>query len=566
MTTQGLVSLIGAGPGDPGLITVKGLQRLQAADVVIYDYLANAELLEACRDDVELIYVGKQAGRHTLSQDEINALLVEHGRSGKRVVRLKGGDPYIFGRGGEEADVLQQAGIAWEVVPGITAGVAAPAYAGIPVTHRELASSVAFITGHEDPTKPETAINWQQLATAIDTLVFYMGVGNLPEIAGKLIANGRDPHTPVAVIRWGTKPQQEVVTGTLATIAATVAAAGLKPPAITVVGDVVRLRERLRWFDNRPLQGKRIIVTRAREQASALSERLREAGAAPIEYPVIAFAPPEDWTPLDQALAKLDEYQWIIFTSVNGVRFLVERMRAFDMSPALLHHHRIGAIGPATAKELESVGLHATFVPSEFVAEAVIEQIGDVAGQRILLPRADLAREALADGLTAKGAQVDNVVAYRTVLGMEEPRTKNKGHGRTKNQEPRTKGTEAQSTKPNGTTGQENNGTTGQENNGAQSEGDPVVQMLRDGQIDAVTFTSSSTVKNFFARLEQSGMSGDEARTLLASVTVAAIGPITARTARDFGLNVAIEAERYTIDGLMSALIEAFGTLDLARG
>jgi uroporphyrinogen III methyltransferase / synthase len=556
MTTQGLVSLIGAGPGDPGLITVKGFQRLQAADVVIYDYLANAELLEACRDDVELIYVGKQAGRHTLSQDEINALLVEHGRSGKRVARLKGGDPYIFGRGGEEADVLQQAGIAWEVVPGITAGVAAPAYAGIPVTHRELASSVAFITGHEDPTKPETAINWQQLATAIDTLVFYMGVGNLPEIAGKLIANGRDPHTPVAVIRWGTKPQQEVVTGTLATIAATVAAAGLKPPAITVVGDVVRLRERLRWFDNRPLQGKRIIVTRAREQASALSERLREAGAAPIEYPVIAFAPPEDWTPLDQALAKLDEYQWIIFTSVNGVRFLVERMRAFDMSPALLHHHRIGAIGPATAKELESVGLHATFVPSEFVAEAVIEQIGDVAGQRILLPRADLAREALADGLTAKGAQVDNVVAYRTVLGTEEQRTKN--NGTTGQENNATTATEEQRTT--------NNGTTGQENNGTQSEGDPVVRMLRDGQIDAVTFTSSSTVKNFFARLEQSGMSGDEAHTLLASVTVAAIGPITARTARDFGLNVAIEAERYTIDGLMSALIEAFGTLDLARG
>jgi uroporphyrinogen III methyltransferase/synthase len=529
MTIAGLVSLIGAGPGDPDLITVKGLQRLQQADVVIYDYLANAELLQHCRADAELIYVGKQAGRHTLSQDEINGLLLEHGQAGKRVARLKGGDPYIFGRGGEEADVLQQAGIAWEVVPGITAGVAAPAYAGIPVTQRGLASSVAFITGHEDPTKPETAIDWQRLATAIDTLVFYMGVGNLPEITEKLIGNGRPPETPVAVIRWGTKPEQEVVVGTLQTIAAIVANARLKPPAITVVGDVVRLRERLRWFDNRPLWGKRIVVTRAREQASALSERLRAAGAQPIEYPVIAFAPPVDWRPLDQALAKLDEYNWLIFTSVNGVRFVVERMRTLGMQPTLLHHHRIGAIGPATARELEKAGLRAMFVPTEFVAEAVIEQIGDVTGQRILLPRADIAREALADGLEAKGAQVDNVVAYRTVLGT----------GGAPRAETRDQSTEhrAQSTEH-------------------REHSDSVVQMLRAGVIDAVTFTSSSTVKNFFARLEQSGVTNDEARTLLEPVTIAAIGPITAQTARDYRLNVTIEAEKYTIDGLVAALVE----------
>ena len=541
MTTDGLVSLIGAGPGDPDLITVKGFKRLQQADVVIYDYLANAALLEHCRADAELIYVGKQAGRHTLPQDEINALLLEHGRMGKHVARLKGGDPYIFGRGGEEADVLQQAGIPWEVIPGITAGVAAPAYAGIPVTHREVASSVAFITGHEDPTKPETALNWSTLATAIDTLVFYMGVGNLPEIAAKLIANGRRPNTPAAVIRWGTKPEQEVVTGTLETIAATVAAAGLKPPAITVVGDVVRLRERLRWFDNRPLWGKRIVVTRAREQASALSERLREAGAQPIEYPVIAFAPPLDWTPLDQALAKLDEYRWVIFTSVNGVRFMLERMAALGMQPRLLHHHQIGAIGPATARELEQVGLRATFVPTEFVAEAVIEQIGDVAGQHILLPRADIAREALVAGLQAKGAHVDNVVAYRTVLGTGDEEQQNEE--------------------------QRNNGTTEQRNNelgverqgaGLEAENDSVVRMLRAGKIDAVTFTSSSTVKNFFARLEQSGVATDEARMLLEPVLIAAIGPITAQTAREFSLNVAIEAERYTIDGLMTALVKVF--------
>jgi len=506
---KGFVSLIGAGPGDPDLITVKGMQRLQQADVVIYDYLANAELLNYCRADVEKIYVGKQAGRHTLTQDEINALLVEHGKREKRVVRLKGGDPYIFGRGGEEADVLEQAGVRWEVVPGITAGVAAPAYAGIPVTHRNVASSVAFITGHEDPTKPETAIDWTHLATGVDTLVFYMGVGNLPEIAARLIENGRSADTPVAVVRWGTKPEQETVTGTLTTIAEDVKRANLKPPAITVVGDVVRLRERLRWFDNKPLFGKRIVVTRAREQASALSEQLRDAGAVPIEYPVIAFAPPADWAPLDGALRELDGYDWVIFTSVNGVRYVMERMQVLRVDVTKLDNKKLGAIGPATAAELEQAGLRAQFVPGEFVAEAVIEQIGDVQGQRILLPRADIAREVLVDGLQAKGAMVDNVVAYRTVLG--------------------------------------------------EAPGD-VVGMLRNQQIDAVTFTSSSTVKNFFARLEQSGVDNDTARDLLASVTVAAIGPITAQTARDYGLNVAIEADKYTIDGLVSALVEAFGS------
>ncbi len=509
--SAGFVSLVGAGPGDPGLITVKGMQRLQQADVVVYDYLANPDLLNYCPNGAERIYVGKQANRHTLTQDEINALLIEHGRT-KRVVRLKGGDPYIFGRGGEEADILQQAGIAWEVVPGISSGVAAPAYAGIPVTHRELASSVAFITGHEDPAKPQTAINWSSLATAVDTLVFYMGVGNLPEIAEKLVSNGRSADTPVAVIRWGTKPEQEVVTASLGTIAEAVVRVGLKPPAITVVGEVVRLREKLGDLMQRaldqppPLTGQRIVVTRAREQASALSAQLLAAGAEPIEYPVIGFAPPDDWEPLDRALVALGGYDWVIFTSVNGVRFVLERMRDLGIDTAELTCPSVGAIGPATAAELEQAGIRPTFVPSEFVAEAVIAQIGDVAGQRLLLPRADIAREALVEGLEAKGATVDNVVAYRTVLGDAET---------------------------------------------------DVVQQLRERRIDAVTFTSSSTVRNFFSRLEQSGLPNREARALLEDVTIAAIGPITARTARDYGLTVAIEADRYTIDGLVGALIEA---------
>jgi uroporphyrinogen III methyltransferase / synthase len=513
---NGFVSLVGAGPGDPDLLTIKGMRRLQEADVVIYDYLANDVLLGYCRPDAERIYVGKQAKRHTLSQDEINALLVEHGRT-KRVVRLKGGDPYIFGRGGEEADVLQGAGIAWEVVPGITAGVAAPAYAGIPVTQRNVASSVAFITGHEDPTKPETAIDWTHLATGVDTLVFYMGVGNLPEIAARLIENGRSDQTPVAVIRWGTKPDQQTVTGTLQSIAGEIERVGLKPPAITVVGEVVSLRPRLRWFDNGPLWGKRIVVTRAREQASALSERLRAAGAEPIEYPVIAFAPPDDWSLLDRALREIDGYDWVIFTSVNGVRYTLDRMRDLGVDPQRLNGLKLAAIGPATAAALQDAGLRASFVPNEFVAEAVLAQIGDVSADRILLPRADIARELLADGLEAKGATVDNVVAYRTVLGT--------GEARTENQEPGS---------------------------------DRVVGLLRDRGIDAVTFTSSSTVKNFFARLDQSGVTNDEARDLLHRVTIAAIGPITANTAREFGLHVAIEAEKYTIDGLMDALIEVF--------
>jgi uroporphyrinogen III methyltransferase/synthase len=505
---QGLVSLVGAGPGDPDLITVKGTRRLQQADAVVYDYLANDELLAYCPPSAARHYVGKQAGSHSMSQDDINNLLVELGRQGKRVVRLKGGDPFIFGRGGEEAEALEAAGVPWEVVPGISSGVAAPAYAGIPVTHRDWASSVVFVTGHEDPTRDTTRVDWQGLGRATGTIVLYMGVGNLGEIAARLVAGGRSPSTPVAAIRWGTLGRQETVVGTLATIVDDVAAAKLKPPAVVVIGDVVRLRDKLRWFDSRPLWGKRVVVTRAREQASALGDRLRELGAEPIEYPVIAFAPPADFQALDDAIAHLSRYDWVIFTSVNGVRFFSERLVSAGLGPDTLAGVRIGAIGPATAEAALAAGLQPSFVPDEFVAEAVVEQIGAVAGRRVLLPRADIAREALAAGLEAKGAMVDNVVAYRTVLG--------------------------------------------------EAEAD-VARLLRDHQIDAVTFTSSSTVKNFFARLEQSGMPNDEARALLEGVTVAAIGPITARTARDYGLDVMIEAEKYTIDGLVDALVQALG-------
>jgi uroporphyrinogen III methyltransferase/synthase len=392
-------------------------------------------------------------------------------------------------------------------VPGITSGIAAPAYAGIPVTHRDWASSVVFVTGHEDPAREEARVDWQALGRGSDTIVLYMGVGNLSNIARLLIEGGRSPATPVALVRWGTVPAQVSLVGTLGTIAEDAAAAGLKPPAIAVIGEVVRLRERLRWFDARPLWGKRIVVTRAREQASALSERLRELGAEPLEYPVIAFAPAEDRRPLEDAIAHLRDYDWIIFTSANGVRFFFERLRAAGLTAAALDGMRAGAIGPATAEALRSAGLEPAFVPDEFVGEAVIAQIGEVAGKRILLPRADIAREALATGLEAKGAQVDQVVAYRTVLG--EPKS-------------------------------------------------DIAGLLREGRIDAVTFTSSSTVKNFFAQLEASGLNPDEARKLLKNVTLAAIGPITAHTAGEFGLEVDVEAEQYTIDGLVDALLQAW--------
>ncbi len=500
---SGFVSLVGAGPGDPGLITVKAVERLKSCDVVVYDYLANSALLDYCPPQAERVFVGKQAGAHTLTQEEITALLVALGERGHRVVRLKGGDPYIFGRGAEEAAALELAGVTWEVIPGISAGVAVPAYAGIPVTHRDHASSVAMITGHEDPSRPKSRIDWAGLAHGADTLVFFMGVGNLAEISQQLIAAGRAPSTPVAVIRWGTLPNQQTVTATLADIAPAVAEAGLKPPAITVVGEVVRLRESLRWFDNRPLWGRRIIVTRAREQASDLAARLRDLGAEPLEYPVIAFAPPAECGPLDEAIVNIGRYSWLVFTSPNAVTWFMQRLRGIGQSMTALAGVQIAAIGPATAAQVEVEHLTTSFVPTAAVAEAILDEIGDVAGQRILLPHADLAREALAEGLILRGAQVDSVVTYRTVLGA-----------------------------------------------GASD----VAAQLRAGKVDAVTFTSSSTVTNFFARLALDGIAAPEARQLLAPVAVVAIGPITAATARDLGLTVAIEAAEYTVDGLVAAL------------
>lgn len=511
---RGCVFLIGAGPGDPGLITIKGLEALRQAEVVVYDYLANTELLKETRPDAELIYVGKRAGQHTLPQEEINQLLVKKARAGKTVARLKGGDPFVFGRGGEEAMALAAARVPFEVIPGVTSAVAAPAYAGIPVTQRGLASSFAVVTGHEDPTRAESAIDWHHLARGVDTLIFLMGVGNLPEIVARLVEHGRPPETPAALVCWGTTPRQETVAGTLADVVEKVKAAGLRPPAVAVIGRVVNLREHLRWYDRKPLFGKRVLVTRSREQASVLSRRLRELGAEPVELPTVAFKPPDDYSPLDAAIQRIQQYDWTIFTSANGVRAFMERLWTLGRDARSLARVRLAAIGPATATALEQCRLRADYMPDQYVAEAMAAGLGDVRGQRILLPRADSARPALALALREAGAMVDEVTAYRTVL-RDQASEVSEDFGSLS--------------------------TTSQN----------VRQMLAENQIDVVTFTSSSTVRNLVALL------GDAEP--LRGALIACIGPITAGTAREMGLRVDMVAEEYTVDGLIEVLIREVG-------
>jgi uroporphyrinogen III methyltransferase/synthase len=504
-----VIYLVGSGPGDTGLFTVKGVRCLEEADAVVYDRLAPEALLKHARPEAERIYVGKRPGNPTMSQEEINGLLVELGRAGKTVVRLKGGDPYIFGRGGEEALALIEAGLPFEVVPGVTSGVAAPAYAGIPVTHRNVSTSVAFVTGHEDPTKGRSDVDWARTANGADTLVLYMGVGRLKEISTELVAAGRSPETPVACVRWGTIPEQRTVTGTLEDIAERVAEAGLKPPAITVVGEVVSLREAgLGWYERRPLFGRRVVVTRARAQAGELSVELERLGAEVYEFPTIEIRAPEDFGPLDAAIRDLDSFGWIVFTSVNGVESFLERLHHHGLDlRALPRRARIAAIGPATAEKIEEVGLRVDVVPKEYRAEALIEALeGDsLAGERVLIPRARVAREILPEKLREAGAEVIVPPAYESV-----PSSKGK---------------------------------------------DELARRLEAGGIDCVTFTASSTVENFVG-----AFGAAETARLLAGTRVACIGPITAETARKHGLSVDAEAEEYTIPGLVAAVVDLFAT------
>ena len=405
------VYLVGAGPGDPGLLTARALELIAAADVIVYDRLIPASALDGARAEATLVYAGKEGGGESMPQAEISRLLVAHGSLGATVVRLKGGDPFVFGRGGEEASALREAGVAFEVVPGVTAGVAGPAYAGIPVTHRDAASAVAFVTGHEDPDKPSSALDWEALARFPGTLVFYMGVRQLRSIAASLVACGRDAAEPAAVVERGTLPGQRVVAGSLGTIADEAAAGGVRAPAVVVVGEVVRLRERLDWFGVvRPLGGLTVAVTRARAQASALADRLRRLGAAVVEAPAIRIVP------LDGPAMSISGYDLICLTSPNGVRILFERLLAAGGDARVLAGARVAAIGPGTASALRSHGVVADVVPPErFVAEGMVEALAGVPVSRALVARAAEARDVLVEALRARGAAVDVVALYETV-------------------------------------------------------------------------------------------------------------------------------------------------------
>ena len=502
---RGRVYLVGAGPGDPGLITLKGKECIEQADVVVYDYLAASELLGYAGKDAELIYVGKKGGDHTLAQDGINALLVEKASQGLVVTRLKGGDPFIFGRGGEEVEVLVEAGIAFEVVPGVTSAVAAPAYAGIPLTHRKFTSTVAFVTGHEDPHKESSNIDWQSLASGIGTLVFFMGVRNLEHITTQLMRHGMAANKPAALVGWGTTPRQRTVTGTLGTLTAIAAKAGMTPPALIVIGDVVGLRERMKWFERRPLLGKQIVVTRARKQASGFLKMLSNAGAECLECPTIEVVPPPSWDALDKAISRLSDYDWLIFTSVNGVSFFFERLFGSDRDSRALQHIHVAAIGPATAQRLMDFGIRCDIIPENYRAESVVAAFEGipVSGKKILLPRAKDARSILPEALTRMGALVDDVTAYVTEIADHNVET--------------------------------------------------MLTRLENGEIDCLTFTSSSTVRNFKLLLPP-----DKFDALVKKTRVACIGPITAETAESLGFGVDIVASEYTIPGLYAAMVDYF--------
>ncbi|HIY82490.1 uroporphyrinogen-III C-methyltransferase [Rubneribacter sp.] len=511
------VHLVGAGPGDPGLFTVAGAALVARADVIVYDYLANPALLEGAKPSAERLYVGKRGFSAHVAQDEINALLVEkarelEARGGGVLVRLKGGDPFVFGRGGEEALALADAGIACSVVPGVTSGVAAPAFAGIPVTHRGLASSVAFVTGNEDPAKAETAIDWEGVARGADTLCFYMGVRNLPTVARRLMEAGRAADTPVALVRWGTMPGQEVLEGTLSNIAERARAEGFQAPAVIVVGQVAGLRARLAWYAPGPLAGTAVAVTRARTQVSGLAAQLRGLGASVLEVPAIDVVPPPSYEEADAAIARITGYRFAVFTSANGVEGFFARLGRAGLDARALACARIAAIGPATAAALAARGVRADFVPVEHRAEAVAEclvEAGLASGDWVLIPRALEARDVLPAMLRARGARVSVAPVYRTVPPA------------------------------------------------LRSVEDALSRILA-GEADVVTLTSSSTARNFvrLVRARLGCASDAEAVAALpAGLSFCSIGPITSDTARGLGLPVAAQADAYTAAGLVDALV-----------
>ncbi|MHA6485164.1 uroporphyrinogen-III C-methyltransferase [Paenibacillus sp. strain BS8-2] len=504
---KGKVYLVGAGPGDPKLITVRGKECLERCDVVVYDRLASPRLLRHVRPGAEFIYVGKLPDRHTMKQEEINQLLVDLALAGKTVTRLKGGDPTIFGRVGEEAELLYDNGVEFEIVPGITSAIAVPAYAGIPVTHRDLASSLSIVTGHESPDKLDRSIHWDKVTNATGTLLFLMGVAKIGYIAEQLIRHGKAATTPVALVRWGTRVEQRTIVGTLETIEAKVIAANFQPPAVIIVGEVVLQRDKLRWYERKPLFGTRVLVTRARAQASELSEQIEELGGEPCEFPVIDIREPAGVAEMDHLREKLSaagSYQWLIFTSVNGVHYFFRWLRRFNLDIRSFSEARIVAVGPKTAEALENRGLQVEELPVKFHAESLLERVEGWMrpGDKALLPRGDLAREVMPRLLRERGIEVDEIDVYETVL--------------------------------------------------ADTQDDYVLEWLKEKAIHMITFTSSSTVTNLLTILQNSGI--EDPVAALAGIPIASIGPITSETVRQAGLQVTIEAEEATIDRLIDAV------------
>ncbi|MBI5740912.1 MAG: uroporphyrinogen-III C-methyltransferase [Nitrospirae bacterium] len=515
----GKVYIVGAGPGDISLLTVKGLKCLQKAEVVVYDFHLNAQVLNYISGDAEFIYAGKRGGQHTMTQDEINRTLVEKAKEGKMICRLKGGDPFVFGRGGEEAETLAGEGIEFEIVPGVSSAIAAPAYAGIPLTHRLYSSSLAIVPGYEDADKKESSIDWAKLATGVGTIVFLMTVKNISVVRQKLIENGRSPETPVAVIRWGTRADQTTIVGNLDNIPSLVQENHIKPPAVMVVGDVVKLRDKLKWFENKPLFGQRILITR--EHSSGF-EQLEEMGAEIIEFHTLKIVPPEDWTEMDKAIDKIASYNWLILTSANGVKFFFRRLFERGTDIRDLKGVKICAVGSKTAAAISNYGIKVDLVPEEFNAEGLIRAIEQksrraeernektsellnccasaLKGVKFLLARAEVGREILPEKIRELGGEIDVVTAYRAV-------------------------------KP-------------------DLHGKRIKRFLKEGKITIATFTSAATFNNFM------DIAGEDADGLLKDVAIAVIGPVTARAVEKAGLKVGIMPREATIEAMVNEIIQ----------
>jgi uroporphyrinogen III methyltransferase/synthase len=493
---KGIVYLVGAGPGDHRLITLRGLECIQDADVIIYDRLANPVLLNHADQDAELIYVGKLPERHSMKQDEINELLVEKASTGKKVVRLKGGDPFVFGRGGEEAEFLRDRGIDFEIVPGISSAIAAPAYAGIPLTHRDMASSFAVITGHSAESKGEF-----NLASGCDTLVFLMGMGNLPKIVSNLLKQGRDPHEPVALIQWGTVVEQRCLMGELSNIVKKAEIGNFSSPAVIVIGKVASLSDKLSWFTGKPLSGKRVMITRPSHQAKGVTKLIQQLGGEPWEFPTIEIAPPSDSSTVDNTIMRIEEYSWLVFTSMNGVKAFFDRMVYLGKDIRCMKGIHISAIGAKTEEKLKKMGLFCDYIPKKYTSEELVKGLMLKLNQedKILIPRAENAPDVFSE-LRDNDLEVDEIPVYRTITGGGNIHLARK--------------------------------------------------LLKDRKIHILTFTSASTVTNFVDM-----MGTDDLDELLKGVVVSCIGPVTARKAQELGLPVHVVADKHTIEGMVCSIL-----------